>query len=267
MSEQIKPVVIITGAAGGLGSAMCQGMVAAGATVLAVDLPGRFTGTLPSSCQLIEADITTEAGCEQVAIKARQAGSDLVLVNNAGVGMQFINPNFASKPTRFWELTVKQYRDAFDINTHAQFQLARLLAPVMLKRGWGRIINVATSYATMQLPGFVPYGPTKAAVEAATVIWAKDLAGSGVTANVLLPGGAADTRMITDTAFFPDRSKLVPPQAMVGPLRFLSSRAADAINGQRFVAQFWDPTLPEADNLKRSSAQAGWGDQPHAVGG
>ena len=75
--------------------------------------------------------------------------------------------------------------------------MAKALVPRLIAQGWGRIVNITTSHGTMVTrAGRPPYGPTKAALEAATVIWAKDLAGTGVTVNALLPGGAADTRMI-----------------------------------------------------------------------
>ena len=68
----------------------------------------------------------------------------------------------------------------------------------MIARGWGRVVNVTTSLDTMFLPGSGSYGPSKAALEANTRIMSSDLADTGVTANVLIPGGPANTRMIPD---------------------------------------------------------------------
>jgi 3-oxoacyl-[acyl-carrier protein] reductase len=97
----------------------------------------------------------------------------------------------------------------------------------------------------MRRRGFSPYGPSKAALEAATIIWAQDLAGSGVTVNVLLPGGAAQTGMIP--AGYPDhlRAKLLDPAIMVPPLRWLASARSDRFTGRRFVATRWREDSPE----------------------
>jgi NAD(P)-dependent dehydrogenase (short-subunit alcohol dehydrogenase family) len=66
----------------------------------------------------------------------------------------------------------------------------RAAAPAMIEAGWGRIINTSMSFSTMQRRGVSPYGPSKAALESETQIWAQDLAGTGVTVNANLPGGA-----------------------------------------------------------------------------
>ena len=66
----------------------------------------------------------------------------------------------------------------------------------MLRAGWGRIVNVTTSLPTMQRKQNSPYGVSKVAIEAETLIWAQDLAGTGVTVNSLIPGGAADTDFV-----------------------------------------------------------------------
>lgn len=66
----------------------------------------------------------------------------------------------------------------------------------MKRRGFGRIINNTTSYVTMLR--VLPYGAAKAALESMSAVWAKELEGSGVNVNVLVPGGPTDTPMIAD---------------------------------------------------------------------
>jgi NAD(P)-dependent dehydrogenase (short-subunit alcohol dehydrogenase family) len=100
----------------------------------------------------------------------------------------------------------------------------------MLAQRWGRIINVTTSLDTMWRPLMQPYGGSKAANEAILTALAQELDGSGVTANVLVPGGAADTRLVP-RAMAPDRSQLIPPEVMVVPLIWLCSADSDGING------------------------------------
>src|SRR4029453_10062626 len=70
--------------------------------------------------------------------------------------------------------------------------LSHVIAPHLMRQGWGRIVILTTSLGTMQRRNNSPYGVTKAALEAATLIWAQDLAGTGVTVNSLIPGGSVD---------------------------------------------------------------------------
>ena len=66
--------------------------------------------------------------------------------------------------------------------------MARSAVPLMIKGGWGRIINISVNRETIRRRGFSPYGPSKAALESETIIWAQDLAETGATVNALLPG-------------------------------------------------------------------------------
>lgn len=105
--------------------------------------------------------------------------------------------------------------------------------------------------------GYILYGASKAAAEAATAIMAADLDGSGVTANVLVPGGMTDTRIIPDAAVA-DRSRLLRPGIMVPPLLWLVSPQADAVNGRRFLAAHWDASLPPAQAAEKCGAPIAW---------
>src|SRR5262249_4391551 len=127
----------------------------------------------------------------------RSSGS--ARVNNAGAGMQHIGNVLVGAPKKFYEVDADTWRNAIDVNFNGPFMMAKAIAPTLVAQGWGRIVNIETSNYTMMMEGFSPYGPSKAALEAATVIWAKDLAGTGVTVNALAPGGPANTRMIPAT--------------------------------------------------------------------
>src|SRR5262249_36976919 len=147
-------------------------------------------------------------------------------------------------------------------NFSAADRLARRAAPIMVAQGFGRIINVTTMLATMNRTGFSPYGPSKAALEMATEVWAKELEGSGVTVNILNPGGGANTPGIAEEMRQKSRegqiAPLVEPAAMVPPLLFLVSSAADAITGMRFDAKQWDERLPPAEAARRCGRPAGF---------
>jgi hypothetical protein len=86
---------------------------------------------------------------------------------------------------------------------------------------------------------------------------AKDLNGTGVTVNVLVPGGVTDTPMISDKAGF-DRAKLIQPEVMVPPLLWLVSDAAGNVTGRRFLGVHWDPALPPEQAAEKAGAPVAW---------
>ena len=94
----------------------------------------------------------------------------------------------------------------------------------MLARKAGRIITVTTSLGTMVRAGYLLYGASKAAAEAAMAVLSNDLVGTGVTANVLVPGGVTNTPLVGDDAG--DRDRMLQPDVMVPPLLYLVSRGA-----------------------------------------
>jgi NAD(P)-dependent dehydrogenase (short-subunit alcohol dehydrogenase family) len=123
--------------------------------------------------------------------------------------------------------------------------MARFAAEPMIRRGWGRIINVTTSFDTMLAAGLSAYGASKAGLEASSVAWAKDLERTGVTVNILVPGGPTDT-----PGFFPPGKPrppmLLDPEIMGAPAAWLASPQSDGITGCRFIARDWDRKLPRA---------------------
>ena len=147
------------------------------------------------------------------------------------------------------------------VNAFGPQLMASAVAPGLVDQGWGRIINVTTSLDTMFLPGCGAYGPSKASLEANTRIMAHDLEGTGVTANVLIPGGPANTRMITEETGIP-RDALIQPDTMQLPAAWLCSDEADDITGMRFIAALWDDNLPLSERLERAGAPTAWAQIP-----
>ena len=136
------------------------------------------------------------------------------------------------------------------------------MAPILVKQGWGRIINVTTKLDTMNREGSVPYGSSKAALEMTTEIWAKEVAGTGVTVNIVNPGAGANTpgmaRKCATGAAMEPKPRLVEPDEMVPPLLYVVSTAADEVNGYRFDALTWDMGLPPAEAARRNGRPAGF---------
>jgi len=261
--------VIVTGAARGMGRAMTLGLAAAGVRVAAADLAashnemGEVLDTarkqgLHERIAPLDCDVTQWRDCQN-AVKSAVARFGAVhgLVNNAGIGMQGFGPVQVGTRKKFYEHDADAWRRAIDANVNGPFLMAKAVAPVLVAQGWGRIVNIVTSHFTMVMDGFSPYGPSKAALEAATVVWSKDLAGTGVTVNALLPGGPGNTRMIPAEEV-PDRSKLVQPEVMIAPIAWLMSRKSDGVTGRRFIARLWDPALDPSAAAAIAGAPGGW---------
>ena len=129
----------------------------------------------------------------------------------------------------------------------------------LLAQGWGRIVNVTTSFFTMLRGRFHPYGPAKAGLEAMSAGHAGEFEGRGVTVNVVVPGGPSDTPMVPMEAGF-DRSAMIPPSAMVPPILWLCSEAGGAHTGDRYVAANWDAEADPAAAAQGCRAPIGWPD-------
>jgi NAD(P)-dependent dehydrogenase (short-subunit alcohol dehydrogenase family) len=119
------------------------------------------------------------------------------------------------------------------------------VVPRMLAAGGGRVVNISMNHGTMTRAGFVPYGPAGAGVEALSRVMAADLAGTAVTVNVLLPGGATATGMIPDGVEEETRAAMLDPGVMGPPIVWLSSPEATGVHDERIVAVEFDRWLEE----------------------
>jgi NAD(P)-dependent dehydrogenase (short-subunit alcohol dehydrogenase family) len=180
-----------------------------------------------------------------------------ILVNNAGVAPSSVRRNFVVEPVRFWEHTEEHTQNFFAVNAIAPFRLAVHLAPDMVKRGWGRIISVTTSLGSMLRAGMAGYAGSKAALEAHTAVLAGDLADTGVTANVLIPGGAANTPLVPLESGV-DRAQLIQPEAMVAPRSLARVHRVRWCDSQALIAAYWDTTLPASAAVANAIVPIGW---------
>jgi NAD(P)-dependent dehydrogenase (short-subunit alcohol dehydrogenase family) len=257
-----RKVAIVTGAASGIGRAMALGLLKAGIDVAGVDRDAAGLEALkggPGTLRAIAADLSDPASFDQiVAMALGISGRIDVLVNNAGIGQASVKADSRANPLRFWEITPEQWSRFVAVNATAPLMMARAVAPHMMKAGTGRIVTVTTSLGTMIRGGYVLYGGSKASAEATAAIMAADLAGTGVTVNVLVPGGVTDTAMVQNWAFTSDRSKMIRPEVMVPPLLWLISDEAAGVTARRFLGVHWDPKLPPAEAAERAGAPIAW---------
>ena len=260
-------VVIVTGAGRGLGRAMALGLLDHGLNVVAVDrdaepLAAMKSPGAPHAARLftIAQDLTApDAAARVERATLSQYGRIDILVNNAGMGQSVLWPEHWRQPLRFWNIEPDQWKQFFEINTHALFMMSRMAARHMMAAHWGRIINVTTSLGSMLRAGFAPYGASKAAAESLSRIMAEELADSGVTVNVLTPGGLTNTAANPGAPF--DRAKMIQPEVMLPPLRWLVSEDSATVTGKRFVAIRWDTSLPAHEAAAKCAAPAAWSDE------
>ena len=256
-------ICMVTGAGSGLGKAMALGLSEAGAKVAGVDLNlEALTKTAKEATGAgvvaIQTDITKVDDANNAVSKTINGLGGLhVVINCAGLGMSTLSVDYWNNRLNFWQVEPEKWQRLMDVNVRGAFLVSRAAAPHLLEQKWGRIVNVTTSMNTMIRGGNMPYGQSKASLEAASAAWADDFVGSGVTCNVLVPGGAADTPMVPNESPY-DRDKLVKPSVMVAPICWLASADSDGINSMRFIGRDWDPDGSDEDNIKAAGAPAAW---------
>jgi NAD(P)-dependent dehydrogenase (short-subunit alcohol dehydrogenase family) len=270
MSAELSgKTAIVTGAGRGIGRSMALALARAGANVVItaarhrreIDSVAGEAAAIPDSAvvRAMVGDVSILANCERVVNDTvREFGALHILINNAGRGMRFVSEKFFDTPTKFWETDPAVWQMIIAANVNGPFLMSRAAVPHMMRQRWGRIVNISVNHETMRRPGFSPYGPSKAALESETIIWAQDLAGTGVTVNALLPGGATDTGMVPPDVPLHLREKLLHPDVMIQPLLWLVSDAAGDVTGSRFAANLWDAALPPEQAAEKSRSAAGW---------
>jgi NAD(P)-dependent dehydrogenase (short-subunit alcohol dehydrogenase family) len=252
--------VLLTGAAGGIGRVLAKAFLESGATVVAADVDAGGLERLGRAENLVTRvlDIADPAACEAaVRETAARFGTLDILINDAGMGMHQLRETCMTDLVRIDEITPEFWNRMVTVNLSGAWYLTRAAVPGMRARGWGRIINVTTSFFTMLRGRFHPYGPAKAALEAMSAGHASEFAGTGITVNVVVPGGPADTPMVPAASGI-RREDLIPPARMAPPMLWLCTREADAVSGKRYIAAQWDDALSPEAARRASESPVGW---------
>lgn len=260
-------VVVITGSAGGIGSALVRGMLAEGARVVAVDLSEALLAPLVAEVEQsghgerllpLETDVSDARACEAcIEETVGTFGRIDALVNNAALGMGVVRSDHMTNMVGIEELQPEVWDRVVQVNLSGAWYMTRYAVPHMRRQGHGRIINVSTSFFTMLRGRFHPYGPAKAGMEAMAAGHAAEFRSSGITVSVVVPGGPADTPMVPAEAPYP-RADLVQPARMLAPMLWLIGEAGDGVTGRRYVAAQWDDSLPPAEAAARCDAPIAW---------
>jgi len=240
--ELTDKVVIITGAAGGLGREFALGFAAEGAKIVAADVQA---AGIAETVALVEAaggqalavtvDVTSKASAEALASAAiERFGRIDVLVNNAAIYATL-------KRAKFTEIDEADWDRVMNVNVKGAWLVSAALYPRMTQPG-GRIVNIASATVFSGSPLWMHYVASKSAVIGMTRVMAKEVGATGVTVNAIAPGFTltdASYSLMDDAATYGvDRGALKrasQPQDIVGTAIFLASARADYITGQTLV--------------------------------
>ncbi|NTE68242.1 SDR family oxidoreductase [Agrobacterium tumefaciens] len=227
-------VVIVTGAAGGIGGAIGSRFAAEGAQVIVTDMNGegaeatvaRIKGE-GGSARALASDVSNAEGCRAIIdnVIAHEGRVD-VLCNNAGI----------NRRGNLLSLTPEDWRLSFAVNIDAMFHLCQAVLPHMIAAGGGAIVNTASQWGLYPAPNHIAYNVTKAAVASFTQNLARDYAPDKVRVNAVCPG-EIHTPMLEagvkrSGRTIADLDKLVPfgrigkPEEVAALVAFLASEEA-----------------------------------------
>jgi NAD(P)-dependent dehydrogenase (short-subunit alcohol dehydrogenase family) len=241
-------VALVTGGARGLGRTMATALAQAGADVA---ITGRTPGPAEEAaasigsetgrrCRAFTADVTLAADIDSLVSAAdAEFGRVDILVNNAGTNIRGAVD----------QLSEADWDTVMDTNLKGPFLCSRAVGPGMVKRGWGRIINLGSILGVVGLPGRAPYASSKAGVINLTRVLALEWAGTGVTANSICPGpfGTDMNRaLLDDPVKYQEFVKNIPMgrwgelEEVAGAVVFLASDASSFVTGSAlFVDGGW----------------------------
>ena len=223
--------VLLTGASSGIGRELAKVLAARGASLaiaarrrpLLESLAEEISASGGRPPAVFEADLARPGAARELADASREAlGGIDVLVNNAGGG---VGGRIAAVGDR------EEGREAFEINYWSPLALIQALAPEMLERGEGAIVNVSSMAQVSTWPGFGAYAATKGALSVATETLAMELEGSGVHVMEVLPG-PVDTAVQGETRLAPGIDRMLK-RVPLGDAGTMALRIADGLERRR----------------------------------
>jgi acetoacetyl-CoA reductase len=232
-----KRVVFVSGGMGGIGSAICRRLAAAGHTIVAGCLPGydrkeEWLGTMRKDgfrVHAAEGNVGNYESCSQMFYNVRAVvGNVDILVNNAGITRDAI----------FKRMTEHGWNEVINTNLNSVFNVTRQVIDGMVDKNWGRIINISSVNAIKGQFGQTNYSAAKAGMAGFSKALAQEVVKKGVTVNTVSPG-YVETELVM--AIRPDvrqqivdsipMGRLARPEEIAAVVAFLASEEAGYITG------------------------------------
>lgn len=232
-------VAIVTGASRGLGRAIAAALAEEGCTVIAVARDAEALATLaaghPGRVHAMVCDMRDLAALDGLPqLVAERYGQLDILVNNAGI----------APASRFLEESPELMADVLQVNVTAPSVLARAAGRVMIPRGRGKIINIASISGILGKASLVTYSTSKGALVQFTKALASEWSKAGVQVNAIAPGGfatEAQAAVLNDPEILKRRVRKIPVGRMASPPEigalacFLASEVSDFVTGAVYV--------------------------------
>lgn len=224
-------VVVVTGAASGLGRVYCRELASAGWTVVGADLREADGDGVALA---VVVDVADPDSTERMARETLgRFGRIDALVNNAAVYSSIVKRPFQEIPVEEWD-------HVFRVNVRGAWLCSRAVAPAMREQRRGKIVNVASMTVPTAPPGFAHYVASKAAIVGLTRALARELGPDGVCVNTLTPDYIAFDRdydnrqpdMAPALAAQRVLSREQEPEDMIGTLLYLIGSGSDFVTGQ-----------------------------------
>lgn len=231
---------LVTGALGGLGTAIVKKLIGQGIPVIATDRRGEdveqwlateLSAKQRAAFQFYPLDVTKEEQIDELAAVLKSRNLHVAyLINNAGIQ--------GNAPP--WELDTKTWERVLRVNMNGTFFMTRAFCKAMVEQGFGRIVNFASLYAFHPGYGQAPYAAAKAGITGYTRSTASDLARHGVTVNVIAPGIIWHERLrgILPDEVFAKMLAEVPagragkPEEIAGVVGFFCTEESSYVTGQ-----------------------------------
>mgnify|MGYP000692119261 CR=1 FL=1 len=233
MFDLTGKTALVTGATGGIGADIARALHKQGATVGITGRNEDKLKTLEDELQErvvnLPADLSADSGVEDLIKQAESAMGQIdILVNNAGI----------TRDNLSMRMKDEEWDDVLDVNLKTPFKLAKAVQRGMMKRRWGRIINISSVVGTTGNPGQCNYVAAKAGLVGWTKSMAQEVASRGITVNAAAPGfiATAMTEALTDdqkakiNATIP-AGKMGAPEDIAAATAFLASEEAQYITG------------------------------------
>ena len=246
MHDFADRVVAITGAARGLGAAYAQALAERGASVALLDVLGEQAQSVADAINdrggraaALTADVSDRDSVRSaLAVAAESLGPVDILINNAGLGT-----TEKTKGVPWYDWPVEAWDHVVAVNMRGCFLCAQAVAPSMIERGWGRIINVSSATFWSPVAEAAHYVAAKGGIIGLTRALAAGLGQHGITVNSLVPGLTRTEQMesMYPASVFEYYKQLraIPrdaiPQDLVGTVLYLCSPASDFVTGQSFI--------------------------------